>query len=71
MIYIYQVKFLANAIFSCNNDVIGVDSNNRETQKIEAWLEMSESREGDVEATLPFFLEIPTIIFQDEIIKLG
>jgi hypothetical protein len=53
------------------NDIAGVDSNDRETRKIEAWLEMAESREGDVEATLPFFLEIPTIVFQDEIIKFG
>jgi hypothetical protein len=56
---------------SKNSDRQGVDSNDRETRKIEAWLEMAESREGDVEATLPFFLEIPTIVFQDEIIKFG
>ncbi len=35
-----------------------MDSNDRETHKIEAWLEIAESREGDVEA----FLEIPTIV---------
>ena len=41
---------------------IGVDSNDRETHKIVAWLDIAESREGDVEATLPSFLEIPTIV---------
>jgi hypothetical protein len=48
-----------------------VDSNNREMRKIKAWLEMAKSREGDMEATLPCFLEIPTIVFQDNIAKFG
>ena len=48
-----------------------MDSNDRETHKIEAWLDMAESREGDVEATLPSFLTIPTIVFHDEIVKFG
>ena len=39
-----------------------MDSNDRETHKIVAWLDMAESRERDVEATLPSFLEIPTIV---------
>jgi hypothetical protein len=42
--------------------IIGVDSNDRETRKIEAWLEMAEQKEG--EATLPLVLEIPTICLQ-------
>jgi len=45
-------------------NIIGVDSNDRETRKIEAWLEMAEQKEGDVEATLPLVLEIPTICLQ-------
>lgn len=48
-----------------------MDSNDRETRKIEAWLIMAESREGVVETTLPCFLEIPTIVFQDDIVKFG
>jgi hypothetical protein len=48
-----------------------VDSNDRETRKIEAWLDMAESREVDLEATLPSYLEIPTIVFQDEIVQFG
>mmetsp|Transcript_35717 Transcript_35717/g.64326 ORF Transcript_35717/g.64326 Transcript_35717/m.64326 type:complete len:1216 (-) Transcript_35717:167-3814(-) len=44
----------------------GVDTNDRETRKVEAWLEMAESREGEVGVTPPIFLEIPTIVFDDE-----
>jgi hypothetical protein len=32
---------------------------------------MAESREADLEATLPSFLEIPTIVFHDEITIFG
>ena len=46
--------------------LIGVDTNDRETRKVEAWLEMAESREGEVGVTPPIFLEIPTIVFDDE-----
>ncbi len=48
-----------------------MDSNDRETRKIEAWLEMAESREVDLEATLPSYLEIPTIVFHEESVKFG
>jgi len=39
----------------------GVDANDRETNKIKAWLEMAESREEDFEEP-PTFLEIPIVI---------
>jgi tetratricopeptide (TPR) repeat protein len=39
----------------------GVDVNDRETRKVNAWLEMAESREEGFEEP-PTFLEIPTIV---------
>jgi len=44
----------------------GVDANDRETRKVQAWLQMAESREEEVGAAPPAFLEIPTIVFHDE-----
>jgi len=44
----------------------GVDENDRETRKVQAWLEMAESREDEICAAPPSFLEIPTIVFNDE-----
>ncbi|KAL7536704.1 hypothetical protein ACHAXR_011275 [Thalassiosira sp. AJA248-18] len=45
----------------------GVDINDRETRKVQAWLEMAESREEEVAVMPPSFLEIPTIVFDDSI----
>ena len=43
----------------------GVDINDRETRKVQAWLEMAESREEEIASLPPSFLEIPTIVFDD------
>lgn len=45
----------------------GVDTNDRETRKVVAWLEVAESREEEISVAPPIFLEIPTIVFQEEI----
>ena len=43
-----------------------MSTNDRETRKIQAWLQMAESREEEDRAMPPSFLEIPTIVFHDE-----
>lgn len=46
---------------------VGVDVNDRETRKVQAWLQMAESREEEAGVTPPSFLEIPTIVFNDAV----
>lgn len=46
--------------------LIGVDTNDREFRKVNAWLEMAESREEESGMMPPSFLEIPTFVIHDE-----
>ena len=44
----------------------GVDQNDREFRKVEAWFNMAEAKEKESDAAPPSFLEIPTIVFNGE-----
>jgi len=44
----------------------GVNQNDRETRKVQAWLHMAEAKEAESDSAPPPFLEIPTIIFHGE-----
>lgn len=45
---------------------LGVNQNDRETRKVQAWLHMAEAKEAESDSAPPPFLEIPTIIFHGE-----
>ncbi len=46
--------------------IAGVNRNNRETRKVQAWLQMAEAKDAQSDSAPPLVLEIPTIIFHGE-----